>query len=517
MVTTDVLSWVTKIDQAFGILFRANNIGLGTTEGYVFNYNSADFNLQLNTIAGEAAADTIAEVHVVMDPSHQYRWVLTAYDNNVLGQVFQLPDTTNPIASVVATDGTTAAGAVGVFNFDRADFADYAGADSTFDNFRAVIPTPGSLAAITEELSPAPNSIVQVPRPPIKIAVLDRETTVDRGSFAITVDGQAAPTGEIVVTEGVLVPNNADPFGGATATWVTPGNLASGPHTVTAVYADGLGAKFTNSWTFNAVFLDHPVAGTVGDRGFNIFVVQAPQDPQLPNNVDTAEAQLTTNSAITRLYATNVVDSLINFSGSAFDGNSAGTFDSDEPIPGQIDAITTKNWAMEVKTYLDLPVGLITLGVQSDDGYEVTSGNLVLGSHRDGVANETFQFYVAKAGLYPFRLVWNQSGGGAYVEWFAMAASGHADTGGRVLLNSADTYHAYLSVTSSAPVLVAAATVSGPYNAVAGAVPNTSNHTFTIPIDTSADARYYRVSAEQAVDIVSVKAEAGNLVITYTP
>ena len=53
---------------------------------------------------------------------------------------------------------------------------------------------------------------------------------------------------------------------------------------------------------------------------------------------------------------------------------------------------------------------------------------------------------VSQAGLYPFRMVWYERGGGANVEWFQ---SNFTD-GNRVLLNSdtAGTVKAYATVTS---------------------------------------------------------------------
>lgn len=46
-----------------------------------------------------------------------------------------------------------------------------------------------------------------------------------------------------------------------------------------------------------------------------------------------------------------------------------------------------------------------------------------VGSDR-GIANSPFQFYVPQAGIYPFRLMYYQSGGGANLEWFMLNADG---------------------------------------------------------------------------------------------
>jgi hypothetical protein len=47
-----------------------------------------------------------------------------------------------------------------------------------------------------------------------------------------------------------------------------------------------------------------------------------------------------------------------------------------------------------------------------------------------GAADTLFGILVPQAGLYPFRCLWYEGGGGANIEWFSLNA-----TGGRVLLN----------------------------------------------------------------------------------
>jgi hypothetical protein len=49
-----------------------------------------------------------------------------------------------------------------------------------------------------------------------------------------------------------------------------------------------------------------------------------------------------------------------------------------------------------------------------------------------GMANAPFQFYVAKAGSYPFRLMYYQSAGSANLEWFILNSDGT-----RTLINDA--------------------------------------------------------------------------------
>lgn len=512
----DLLTWNTTMDQAFGPLFFAIEVGPGTTTGYVMNYNVSGSVIQLNSIAGEQPT-TIAETPLTLNPAaHTYRWELSAYSGNLLGRVFQLPDTNNPIGSVIAIDSTTPSGVVGLLSYDRTSNPPYVGTDSTFDNYDAATPAAGSLTAAPVFLIPTPGSTVLISQPTIELQVLDRETKSDPTSFRLAVDGVAVPAGLLSVSNTITVLNNSTPFGGQTVVYVPATPLSAGVHEVQSVYADSSGAFFTNKWSFTTEYLSHPIVGTPEGSGFNVRVVQAPQSPVLANSLSRADAQLTTNSTIPQIYSTNVIASFINYSSKAIDGGTDSPFGNDQIVPGQIDDQTINNWAMLATTYLQLPAGLITLGVQCDDGYRVTSGGLVLGIHDGGPANQTFQFYVAEAGLYPFTLEWYQAGGAAYVNFFESTPTEHADTQNRVLLNTLDAYPAYPSV-SVQPSLVGASSVSGPYLPVAGAVWDSSALTFTTPLVPGIPVQFYRVSATPGATISKVAISGDNLVIGYIP
>jgi hypothetical protein len=119
-------------------------------------------------------------------------------------------------------------------------------------------------------------------------------------------------------------------------------------------------------------------------------------------------------------------------------GGAAGNFSaSSDPaipdefipgIPGQTDS--TDNIAAEILTFLELPQGCLTLGVNSDDGFTVRLGHsprgTLLGSFNGGrgSADTTFRIYVPTAGVYPIRLSWWEGGGGANVEFFSVDAAG---------------------------------------------------------------------------------------------
>lgn len=129
------------------------------------------------------------------------------------------------------------------------------------------------------------------------------------------------------------------------------------------------------------------------------------------------------------------IETVINMSQVA--DTSFGNFKPDTGmpgIPGAVDGI-----AGEVVTYLDLPAGMITMGVNSDDGFRTKSGepldafrSIQLGEYNGGrgAGDTIFTFVVPEAGVYPFRTVWEEGGGDANLEWFTVK-----DDGTKVLIN----------------------------------------------------------------------------------
>jgi hypothetical protein len=179
--------------------------------------------------------------------------------------------------------------------------------------------------------------------------------------------------------------------------------------------------------------------------GMRARIVQANDSPVLPNTAERAEAQLAgtlidpaTGEPHVNL-ATPSSDNpdgsynqqIINWNVEAMGaGAESGNFQAptfpDEYIPGTVHNL---NVAAEVLTYLQLSPGRYVMGVNSDDGFVVSSGI----HHRDvlaaslgrfdggrGASDTLFQFDVVEAGLYPFRLLYYQGGGQGGLEWFTV-------------------------------------------------------------------------------------------------
>ncbi|MCI0539138.1 MAG: hypothetical protein L0Z50_28350, partial [Verrucomicrobiales bacterium] len=127
-------------------------------------------------------------------------------------------------------------------------------------------------------------------------------------------------------------------------------------------------------------------------------------------------------------FITFEIGEVINLSQTA--GESNGNFPEDGQMPGipgtdgGIDGIVG-----EITTYLDLPAGLITMGVNSDDGFVTYAGRVNDATSRvrlgefsggRGASDTIFRFVVQQAGVYPFRTLWEEGNGGANIEWFTL-------------------------------------------------------------------------------------------------
>lgn len=119
-----------------------------------------------------------------------------------------------------------------------------------------------------------------------------------------------------------------------------------------------------------------------------------------------------------------------------FPGMIIGTY----PDESGFAATDGNNFSMLVETWLYFPIaGTWQMGVNSDDGFSVRSGQApgdifgqLLGEYEGGrgSSDSTFYFSVPEPGLYPFRLLYEQGGGGANCEWFTVTQAGQ-----RVLIN----------------------------------------------------------------------------------
>lgn len=387
------------------------------------------------------------------------------------------------------------------------------GGGSRTQNYLAfvAVPDPGTQRATVSELTPANNATVVTVEPRIQVTIQNRDTTVNTSSVTLSVNGTSVTP--------VVTPTGT----GATVVYAYPSLPASGSvQAARLVFADSDGVRQTNDWSFTVSYLSldptSRVAGAGLERGIKVRVVQSPQENGLlDNSLIRAEAQLAAGSSIPRAMETNGVFAAINFSQNAPNGGGDGLIDGDLPIPGQDDALYgNDNYAMEALAYLDLPAGIVRFGVVSDDGYKVASAakpdatTSPLEFNNGGPASETFDVVVPQAGLYPFRLVWYERGGGAHVEWFTVDRT----TGARTLVNGAGGVAAYATVAAPSIELRSSTNLAGPYAPVPGAIVDTSTRTVTAPINGDVQ-RFYKLYGPTALRITETRIVGNQKVMRY--
>jgi hypothetical protein len=362
----------------------------------------------------------------------------------------------------------------------------------------------GVQRATIASLNPANGSTVETAEPKIEVAIENQDTTVSVPSIRLQLNGAD------VTAAGVATAT------GATLSYAFPTLPPKGvAQNARLVFADSDGVSQTNEWSFTVTYIELDPATRFASpgstRGITTRVTQAQEQGE--SSLDRAEAQLAANSTIPEYFDTTVTSEFVNFSQEALDGGSAGYFENDLVIPGHTADFGSDNFAMEAIAYLDLPAGVTRFGVRSDDGYKLASsaapnaGTLPLAFHNGGPADETFDVVVPQAGIYAFRLVWYERGGGAHVEWFTV----NRPSGDRTLVNATGGIAAYTSAVAAPAVqLLSAATVNGAFSAVGNAVLDAGAKTLTAPL--GGDTAFYRVSGGTPASIEIV---GGNVVIRY--
>jgi hypothetical protein len=161
-IAADVVGWDDTIHQIFGVMARIGTPGAGTTTGYMFTYdrgnpsNATGGDMDIVRLDCEQPTDldpseSMANV-IHFDTNKQYRVVFMGVGTNLTGQVYELPNTANPVVNYSVTDTTYTSGSAGLVVANNASETGYNGpADATFDNFLAttaeprltVTPSPG--------------------------------------------------------------------------------------------------------------------------------------------------------------------------------------------------------------------------------------------------------------------------------------------------------------------------------------------------------------------------------------
>lgn len=307
---------------------------------------------------------------------------------------------------------------------------------------QAVVRMPG-LRVVTE---PATLSVVAVGIGTLSPENGDSNVRIDLPSISAVVND----------TETLTVNNVSMVFNGASVT--TTSTKANGSTTV--VYelpgllpgdteievqlnigtVQGETASFNYSFRTESAALIVPSqwaspTGSGSDSGFSVRSVQAAVDAALPNNIDRAEAQLADPPTPPAEHTGTDFPLVIDYDQT---GGAQGFFRGAETSMSGVGLMGshTDQTSMEILTYLELPAGLVRMGVNTDDGFRVTVGPtsgstaLQVGAHNGGGgANQAdpqyaFKFIAQEAGVYAFRMTWWEGTGGANVEWAVKDSAG---------------------------------------------------------------------------------------------
>lgn len=314
---------------------------------------------------------------------------------------------------------------------------------------------PGTLAPSLARATPFPGQQNVSVSAALDLDLVDADSAVVPGSIRLWLDG--------VDLTGAAETSVTDTPSGATVRYTPPNFIApSQTHTVRVVCSDTAEPprSLTNTYTFSTVQMAAiPPSLAVGldgatNRGFNLRLHFAPDntDPVFTNTSARAEAQLAGLLAGPSGPVTNQISGTTSSSAYAEPGtlNYNATAATTGQIPGDTlfpfgDTVTPSHVAFEATTYLELPAGILRLGVASDDGFRLTAGHdgsVFLGAYEgtrgDQVPTE-FQVLVYQPGVYPIRLVHYDGGGSASLEFYSIHDTAVSpSTGGRVLINGQD-------------------------------------------------------------------------------
>ncbi len=281
------------------------------------------------------------------------------------------------------------------------------------------------------------------------VQLTDGSTTVTPASIQVFING-------VAMTPVVSPKVN----GKTTVTLPVSTPLPTGTNFAQFVYSTSGGGPFTNTWGYTVASNTLPIVnGAWAVTGVNTankgFKYRPWQSAGQNNTVYWTEEQLSglhgpNNADLSILNDGKYFDYLgvVNFDiGTSADGDfqtsrPAGYTDINFPgIPGLNG--TTDNTSFEILTWLQLSqVGVYTMVVNSDDGFKATVGpdpadffSLNLGEFNAGRgsgfgAGTAFSFIITNAGFYPFRLIWENGGGGCNCEWSMVQPNGD-----RILIN----------------------------------------------------------------------------------
>ena len=387
--------------------------------------------------------------------------------------------------------------------------------------------------------SPAGGTVIFDPEGTAQISIVnpDSGTSVNPGSVQLKFDGVNV-TGSATITP---VPT------GASISYKPPGFLLpNSTHTLNVAFSDSGSVSQTNQWSFAVINMPTLLASdresTGPDNSFAGRIHKAQDaDPtahtvgSFNNNISRAERQLagTLGNADTLMPFVNEADTNGGLAAVSFVEPTAIHYEQcgfGTPLLGQAKPYplinlapypscdqpnqpTPDHFAIAASIKLSLAAGIYRMGFDADDEVLVQAGpagtnwqgfalSKILGSsetipgeRRDDSGQGQFNFAVQTNGVYNFRIIQEEGGGSAWVDWFWVNRA----TGARDLVRP--------MALESAPA------ATGPYATESGALINPSAHTITLP--KSGSTRFYRLRSSTAYTLSNPSFSGNNVVLNY--
>ena len=138
-VEVDLVDWDSSINQNLGVLGSLRSVGLGTTSGYAFSYDTNLKAFYLSRVTGEQS-ETLGRADLTLVDGQNYRVVLEGFFDVdefygvFVGEVFSVGNLNDPLITVSGNDLTYPSGTCGVFTSTDVDTGR---TDATFDNYKS--------------------------------------------------------------------------------------------------------------------------------------------------------------------------------------------------------------------------------------------------------------------------------------------------------------------------------------------------------------------------------------------
>lgn len=152
-VEVDLIDWNNGLEQDIGVLGSLGEVGLGTTNGYAFSYDTGGEGLFISVLSGEQP-DTLGSASVTLIPGESYRMVFQGFFDveefygQLCGEIFSLDDLETPLATVFGSNFDYPSGTCGIFTNSTADGGR---TDATFDNYRSSAETDVDKDGMTDQ------------------------------------------------------------------------------------------------------------------------------------------------------------------------------------------------------------------------------------------------------------------------------------------------------------------------------------------------------------------------------